>query len=96
VSCERALSIFDVRHRFVSSVLYELPLGKGKRFLNTGGIANQVLGGWQVSNIIFIQPNGLPLTATDDRNISSIGGYFDRPSATGQTVALSPRQPQRI
>ena len=89
VSCERALSIFDVRHRFVSSVLYELPFGKGKRFLNAGGIANQILGGWQVSNIITIQPNGFPLTATDDRNISNIGGYFDRPSATGLPVALS-------
>ncbi len=28
--CEWGLSIFDVRHRFVTSVLYELPFGPGK------------------------------------------------------------------
>jgi hypothetical protein len=31
------------------AVVYELPLGKGKPFLNTAGVANAVLGGWQVS-----------------------------------------------
>ena len=30
LECEWALSIFDVRHRFVSSVLYELPFGDGE------------------------------------------------------------------
>src|SRR5919106_2441220 len=29
--CEWGLSIFDVRHRVVSSILYELPFGEGKR-----------------------------------------------------------------
>ena len=33
LECEWGLSIFDVRHRFVSSVLYELPFGDGKPFL---------------------------------------------------------------
>jgi hypothetical protein len=33
-----------------------------------------------VSNIVTIQPSGFPLTATDDSNISNIGGYFDRPA----------------
>ncbi len=94
VRCERALSIFDVRHRFVSSVLYELPFGKGKRFLNTGGIANQVLGGWNISSIITIQPNGFPLTVADG-NVSNVGGYFDRPNATGQATEL-PRDKRNV
>jgi hypothetical protein len=34
--CEWGLSIFDVRHRFVSSILYELPFGRGKPFLKDG------------------------------------------------------------
>ena len=33
LDCEWALSIFDVRHRFVSSALYELPFGQGKPYL---------------------------------------------------------------
>ena len=34
--CEWGLSIFDVRHRFVSSILYELPFGEGKPFAQDG------------------------------------------------------------
>lgn len=93
IRCERALSIFDVRHRFVTSLLYELPVGKGKQFLNTGGIANAVFGGWQLSSILTVQPNGFPLTVQDG-NISRVGGYFDRPNATGQPSDL-PRS-QRV
>ncbi len=88
VRCERALSVFDVRHRFVLSTLYEFPFGKGKRFLNHGGIVNGALGGWQISSIFTYQPNGFPLTATDDRNLSNVGGYFDRPNTNGATVPL--------
>lgn len=39
VRCERGLSSFDVRSRLVTSVLYDLPVGKG-RALN---IANPFL-----------------------------------------------------
>ena len=46
--CEWGLSIFDVRHRFVTTLLYELPFGEGKRWANSGP-AGAVLGGWQVS-----------------------------------------------
>lgn len=87
VRCERALSIFDVRHRFVTSLLYELPFGKGKRFMNTGGVPNVLFGGWNLSSIVTIQPNGFPLTVQDG-NVSNVGGYFDRPNATGQATAL--------
>jgi hypothetical protein len=88
VKCERALSVFDTRNRIVTSLLYELPFGKGKRFLNTGGIANQVLGGWNLSSIITIQPLGFPLTVMDG-DVSNVGGGFDRPNATGQGTALA-------
>jgi hypothetical protein len=34
-----------------TSLVYELPFGRGRHFLNTGGIVNQVLGQWQVSAV---------------------------------------------
>ena len=53
--CERGPAGFNVPRRFVTSILYTLPFGKGQRFLNRGGIVNQVLGGWQVSTITTVQ-----------------------------------------
>jgi hypothetical protein len=87
-SCERSLSVFDTRHRFVTSLLYELPFGKGKAFLNQGGVVNAILGGWNLSSIITIQPNGFPLTVMDG-DVSNVGAGFDRPNATGQSTPLA-------
>ena len=36
-SLEKGRAGFDVSHRWVSTVTYELPIGKGRRFLNVGG-----------------------------------------------------------
>jgi hypothetical protein len=32
--------------------VYDLPVGKGKAFLNRGGVANAILGGWKTSGIL--------------------------------------------
>jgi hypothetical protein len=45
LSCERALSAFDTRHRFVISAIYDLPFGKGRRFDIHNGAANAIAGG---------------------------------------------------
>jgi len=39
---------FDVRHVFHFSGGYELPFGKGRRYMSQGGVANAVAGGWSV------------------------------------------------
>ena len=44
------------RHRFVSTMVYELPFGKGRKFMSTASrAADLVLGGWQVSSILTLQ-----------------------------------------
>jgi hypothetical protein len=43
-------SDFDVRHRFVVNYLYELPFGRGRRWV-ADGILGKVLEGWQVSGV---------------------------------------------
>ena len=51
---ERGNSDFDIRHRLVVNYIYELPFGKGKRFVNSG-FAGRVLEGWQLSGITTYQ-----------------------------------------
>ncbi len=48
---EKALSNQDTPHTLVLSYLYELPAGRGKKFLNKGGIVNEIVGGWQIAGI---------------------------------------------
>jgi len=57
----RGLSSFDQRHRFVNSFLYELPFGKGKRFLSNGGVAAGIFGNWQINSITTLN-TGYPIT----------------------------------
>jgi hypothetical protein len=54
-SCDYGPAGFNIPQRFVASILYSLPFGKGSRFLNHGGVVNHVVGGWQVSTITTIQ-----------------------------------------
>ncbi len=87
LAAERALSSFHVSHRMVNSVLYELPFGRVRRFLDRGGIVNTLLGGWELGSIFNVQ-TGFPLTVMSGRDQSNTGGGFDRPNATGQPVQL--------
>ena len=50
----------DRPHVLATSFLYELPLGKGKKFINRPGALNKIVGGWQVNGIVRIQ-SGAPL-----------------------------------
>jgi hypothetical protein len=69
---EKSLSYQDIPHTFVVSYIYELPIGKGKKFLNKGGLTDKVLGGWQVGGVQRYQ-SGQPLS------FSCNGGQFGGP-----------------
>lgn len=56
---EKAVSELDTPQRLVASFFYELPIGRGKRLLNSGGVANTIVGGWSVSGVLAYQ-SGLP------------------------------------
>jgi Carboxypeptidase regulatory-like domain len=51
---------FDVRHVFHFSGGYQLPFGKGMKYMNQGGITNFLLGGWATNWIVTAQ-GGQPL-----------------------------------
>jgi hypothetical protein len=77
---EPGLASFDARHRQVTSFIYEVPLGNGHRFLNSG-IPAKVLGNWQVSGVSTLQ-SGRPATIGWTGDISNTGGSA-RPVAVG-------------
>lgn len=55
---------FTRRHRFLSTFLWELPIGHGRKFLNgINDVANLVVGGWQINGILLLQ-TGPYLTPT--------------------------------
>jgi hypothetical protein len=49
----RGPSGFDVKHRWVTNYLYELPLGTGHRWA-AHGVPNVIVGGWQASGIVTL------------------------------------------
>ncbi len=48
---DRSLSASHIPHNLAFNYQWELPVGKGRRFLNRGGAVNQILGGWTLNGI---------------------------------------------
>lgn len=57
---------FDQTHSFNFNTIYELPFGRGKRFLNEGGAVDKIFGGFQITTIVRYG-SGRPITITDAR-----------------------------
>ncbi len=57
---EKGRAGFDRNHRWLAVVNYELPFGKGKKWANTGGLKNMLVGGWEISWIQTVE-TGNPL-----------------------------------
>jgi Carboxypeptidase regulatory-like domain/TonB dependent receptor len=47
-------SNFDVRNAFKGYAIYQLPFGRGRHFLNNNVLADEVIGGWQVSTTLIL------------------------------------------
>jgi hypothetical protein len=57
----REISDADAPHRINISSIWELPFGKGRKYLSgSGGIGSRLAGGWEVSGIWSLQ-SGFPL-----------------------------------
>lgn len=55
----RSIAPDDVPQTLSAAFVYELPVGRGKRFLNGGGVSNALLGGWQMSTV-YRWSRGIP------------------------------------
>ena len=68
LAAEKSVDATDTPHSFVLSYIYELPVGKGKKFASgMNGVANAILGGWQTSGTLTLK-EGFPLTITSAGN----------------------------
>lgn len=92
---ERGRSGFDFTKRLTTSWLYELPIGRGKRFLDQGGIANVVLGNWQLGGIFTLQ-DGFPLSAFCGPGNIQNGGDGCRPDVVPGSEANLSRDAKRV
>jgi hypothetical protein len=72
MSRERARSNLDRTFGFITSVVYELPFGKGRSYL-TSGPASWILGGWQVGGIVSLY-SGFMIAHTINVNNENLGG----------------------
>jgi len=71
IKFDYGLASFDIRNVFHFSAGYELPFGKGKRYLSDDtGIGSKILGGWSVNTIVVLE-GGQPITLTCPSNTVS-------------------------
>jgi hypothetical protein len=87
---EKSLDNQDQGQRFVSSVLYELPFGRGRKFgSNMAPAVNGFLGGWEIGGI-FTRHSGLPYTIIDNGNPANTGSIsiIDRPNLVGNPFSV--------
>jgi hypothetical protein len=77
LAAERAISVFDQRHRFMTNFTYDLD------FLTTlGSLPKSLTGGWQIGGI-YTAASGLPTTPFVSGDVSGTGELNDRPNLIG-------------
>ena len=64
-------SVFQVTHVVSANAIYELPFGRDKRWLNSHGLIDAIVGGWQLGTI-FAWQSGSPISIYSGR------GSFNR------------------
>ena len=78
---QRGNALYSPRHRIYGTVIWEIPVGKSRRFMNRKGLADWILGGWQLSATYDWQTGNFLTPAysgIDASNTNTIGGIPDR------------------
>ncbi len=70
-ACDRSSTNIDVRHVMTMNGVYQLPFGYGKKYLNSGGVLSQFVGGWELAGIASAR-TGLPVNITVSRSASAL------------------------
>ncbi len=85
-AADKAVSNLDVPHNLVVSYIYELPVGKGKKFLsNKHPVANAILGNWRFSGVSRYT-SGYPLRVISGQNLFGAGAQGRASFVPGQPL----------
>jgi hypothetical protein len=82
-SLNRCVSSFDRTHNLQITYIAELPFGKGKPYLNQGGLPSAVLGGWQLNGMLSFY-TGAPFS------VSASGTSLNAPNSTQRADQIKP------
>jgi hypothetical protein len=86
----RGNSDFDIRHLLVLSWSYDLPFGRGKRFLSSAhGVTQGLVGGWQLNRIDTFSA-GSPFTPVMVSSLLNSGAATQWPNRIGSGAVSSP------
>ncbi|MCA2965148.1 MAG: TonB-dependent receptor [Acidobacteriaceae bacterium] len=80
-SLDRSYSGNDIRHRFIGSSVYELPIGKGKPVDPGHPVWNGIVGGWSIGTIAEFF-SGAPWGAIEQTNLTNTFAGSPRPNLT--------------
>ena len=94
-AAEWALASSDVPLRFTAGWTYQLPFGKGRRWLSHSNVLDSAVGGWSVNGLTIVQ-NGFPLFVYQTNQNSVIGTGEQRPNATGISPVLPGGPEERL
>jgi hypothetical protein len=107
VKTSRGPASFNIPHIFTANVVYDLPIGVGKRFSTNSRVINHIIGNWQISSIILGR-SGQNFTVTSSGDIAETGNgstyeranlvgnpWVGGPAAGNPTCALSSSQQVR-
>jgi len=93
----RGVSDYDARHQVNANWIYELPLGKKRRFASSVNRAvDAVIGGWQLSGL-YRWTSGFPMAVSDGDNWPTnwdISGYATLESHPPGAALAHPSGPQ--
>ena len=93
LAAEWALASADVPLRFTAAWTYQLPFGKGGRYLSNNKALDYVVGGWAINGTTILQ-NGFPLFIYQTNQNSVIGTGEQRPNATGTSPVSGSGSPE--
>jgi hypothetical protein len=82
LQAEKSLSAQDARQRFVTSYVYDLPFGRGRKFLaNPSSLIEYTAGGWSLEGVTTLM-SGFPLSFRTNVNLTNSFGGGSRPNYT--------------